>query len=121
MAPEHARGAIIDIRSDLYSVGAIMYEALAGRPPFAGDNYNALLFAIQQGTPSPLGELRSDVEPELVDVVMQAMATDANLRFQSAEEMAQALAPWLPETHSSAPPESSASVYAPTIMPPSRS
>jgi hypothetical protein len=47
------------------------------------------------------------------------MATDANLRFQNAEEMAQALAPWLPQSHSSAPPESSAAVYAPTIMPPS--
>jgi CheY-like chemotaxis protein len=119
MAPEHARGAAIDIRSDLYSVGAIMYEALAGRAPFAGDNYNALLFAIQQGTPPPLEELRSDLDPELIRVVTHAMATDANLRFQNAEEMAQALAPWLPQSHSSAPPESSAAVYAPTIMPPS--
>ncbi len=120
MAPEHARGATIDIRSDLYSVGAIMYEALAGHAPFAGDNYNALLFAIQQGTPTPLDELHSDVEPELVSVVMRAMATDANQRFQTAEEMAQALAPWLPESSASTPPESSAAVYAPTIMPPSR-
>jgi len=120
MAPEHARGATIDIRSDLYSVGAIMYEALAGRAPFAGDNYNALLFAIQQGTPTPLDDLRPDVDPELVSVVTRAMATDANLRFQTAEEMAQALAPWLAETQSSTPPESSAAVYAPTIMPPSR-
>jgi hypothetical protein len=82
---------------------------------------DALLFAIQQGTPTPLAELRSDLEPELIRVVMHAMATDANLRFQSAEDMAQALAPWLPEAHSSAPPETSAAVYAPTIMPPSRS
>jgi|GEM_PF-6881075 len=121
MAPEHARGAVIDIRSDLYSVGAIMYEALAGRAPFTGDNYNALLFAIQRGTPTPLDELRSDVDPELIGVVMRAMATDANLRFQTAEDMAQALAPWLPEAHGSTPPESSAAVYAPTMMTPGRS
>jgi CheY-like chemotaxis protein len=116
MAPEHARGATIDIRSDLYSVGAIMYESLAGHAPFAGDNYNALLFAIQQGTPTPLDESRPDVEPELVNVVMRAMATDASLRFQTAEEMADALSPWLTlDACASTPPESSAAVYAPTL------
>jgi serine/threonine-protein kinase len=120
MAPEHARGAPIDIRSDLYSVGAIMYEALAGRAPYSGDNYNALLFAIQQGTPVPLGELRADVEPELIDVVMHAMATDASLRFQTAEEMLEALGPWVSKANGSAPPESSAAVYAPTMVPPSK-
>lgn len=120
MAPEHARGAPIDIRSDLYSVGAIMYEALAGRAPYSGDNYNALLFAIQQGKPVPIGELRTDVEPELVDVVMRAMATEASLRFQTAEEMLEALAPWGTQTTGSAPPESSAAVYAPTMVPPSK-
>jgi serine/threonine-protein kinase len=121
MAPEHARGAAIDIRSDLYSVAAIMYEALAGQAPFAGDNYNALLFAIQQGAPTPLEQSRPDVEPELVKVVMRAMATDAALRFQTAEDMAQALAPWLTvDSSSSTPPESSAAVYAPTMVPSSR-
>jgi CheY-like chemotaxis protein len=121
MAPEHARGAAIDIRSDLYSVAAIMYEALAGHAPFAGDNYNALLFAIQQGAPTPLEQTRPDVEPELAKVVMRAMATDAALRFQTAEDMAQALAPWLTvDSSSSTPPESSAAVYAPTIVPSSR-
>jgi len=117
MAPEHARGAPIDIRSDLYSVAAIMYEALAGHAPFAGDNYNALLFAIQQGTPTPLAELRPDVDLELIGVVMRAMATEASARFQTAEEMAEALAPWASlEASQSTPPESSAAVYAPTIV-----
>jgi len=116
MAPEHARGAAIDPRSDLYSVAAIMYEALAGHAPFTGDNYNALLFAIQQGTPTALPELRSDLEPELVQVIMRAMAPDADHRFQTAEEMAAALAPWLTvDSASSTPPESSAAVYAPTL------
>jgi serine/threonine-protein kinase len=94
-----------------------MYEALTGEAPFGGDNYNALLFAIQQGKPTPLQESRPDVEPELVAVVMRAMAADAELRFQTAEEMAQALKPWLSEACSSAPPESSAAVYAPTMVP----
>lgn len=121
MAPEHARGAAIDVRSDLYSVGAVLYEALTGHAPFTGDNYNALLFAIQQGKPTPLAESRPDLEPELVEVITRAMATDADLRFQTAEDMAQALAPWLTiHSPSSTPPESSAAVYAPTVVPSSR-
>ena len=116
MAPEHARGAAIDIRSDLYSVAAIMYELLAGYAPFVGDNYNALLFAIQQGKPTPLDEARPDVDPALIQVVMRAMAADANLRFQTAEDMAEALTPWLHlDASSSTPPASSAAVYAPTM------
>ena len=118
MAPEHARGASIDLRSDLYSVGALMYEGLTGRAPFVGDSYNALLFAIQQGAPPPLAELRPDLEPKLVEVIERAMRTDASERFQSAEDMAEALAPWL--SLSSTPPASSAAAFAPTMGPRSR-
>jgi serine/threonine-protein kinase len=118
MAPEHARGAAIDRRSDLYAVGAILYEALAGRPPFVGDNYNALLFAIQQGTPTPLATLRPDLDPALIQVIQRAMATDPDARFQSAEEMAEALGPWLTlEAPSSTPPDSAAVAFAPTMVP----
>lgn len=122
MAPEHARGASIDLRSDLYSVGAIMYEALTGLAPFAGDNYNALLFAIQRGSPRPLRELRPELDPALVGVVERAMATEAELRFQTAQEMASALQPWLNlDAAAHAPPESSAPAFAPTLAPSSGS
>jgi serine/threonine-protein kinase len=121
MAPEHARGATIDRRSDLYAVGVILYEALAGAAPFTGDNYNALLFAIQQGTPTPLATLRPDLDPELIQVISHAMATDPDERFQSAEEMAEALKPWLTlEAPASAPPESAAAAFAPTMVPASK-
>jgi serine/threonine-protein kinase len=118
MAPEQARGGSIDRRSDLYAVGTIMYEALAGAAPYTGDNYNALLFAIQQGKPVPLSDLRPDLDPDLIAVIAQAMATEADARFQSAEEMADALGPWLTlDAPASAPPESAAAVYAPTMVP----
>jgi CheY-like chemotaxis protein len=121
MAPEHARGAPIDRRSDLYGVGAVMYEALAGVPPFAGDNYNALLFAIQQGQPTPLATLRPDLDPDLIRVISRAMAIDPNARFASAEEMADALGPWLTlDAPASAPAESAAVAFAPTIVPVSK-
>jgi len=121
MAPEHARGAVIDTRSDLYSVGALMYEALAGQAPFGGDNYNALLFAIQQGTPAALGGLRPDVDPELLAVIARAMRTEPSERFQTAEEMSEALAPWLNlDAASTSPPASSPAAFAPTVVPWSR-
>ncbi len=121
MAPEHARGAPIDKRSDLYSIGALMYEGLAGRAPFTGDNYNALLFAIQQNAPTPLGELRPELPPDLVRVIERAIHREADERFQSAEEMTEALLPWLGESSAgSTPPASSAAAFAPTIVPRSR-
>jgi CheY-like chemotaxis protein len=118
MAPEQARGAVLDGRSDLYAVGAIMYEALAGVAPYTGDNYNALLFAILQGRPAPLAERRPDVDPELIAVISRAMATDPDARFQTAEEMADALGPWQGfQVSGSAPPESDAAAFAPTVVP----
>jgi CheY-like chemotaxis protein len=121
MAPEHARGGAIDTRSDLYSVGALMYEALTGQAPYTGDNYNALLFAIQQGTPAPLAGVRPDLDPELVSVVVRAMRTEPSERFQTAEEMIDALAPWLKlDSGSNTPPASSPAAFAPTVVPYSR-
>lgn len=117
MAPEQARGAPIDSRSDLYSVAAIMYEALTGHAPYSGDNYNALLFAIQRGEPEPLVDVRPDLDPELIEVIKKGMATDANARFRTAEEMAEALLPWQSLEASSTPPESSAVAFAPTVVP----
>ncbi len=118
MAPEHARGAAVDPRSDLYSVAAILYETLTGKAPFTGDNYNALLFAIQQGKPEPLGELRPDVPPELVAVIEQGMKPVADERYACAEEMVEALRPWLHvDVTAATPPGSSAVAFAPTMGP----
>jgi CheY-like chemotaxis protein len=94
MAPEYARGRTIDARSDLYTLGCVMYEALTGREPFTGANYNALLFAIQEGNATPLCEIRSDVPSDFVDVVEKAMAKEPDARFQTAREMEAALERW---------------------------
>jgi serine/threonine-protein kinase len=121
MAPEQARGGPADRRCDLYAIGTVMYEALAGRAPYAGDNYNALLYAIQQGQPVRLTDLRPDLDSDLIAVVSRAMATDPDERFQTAEEMAAALGPWLTLTApASTPPESAAAAFAPTVVPASK-
>ena len=103
MAPEQARGAVVDHRADLYAVGATMYQALAGRLPHDAPSFPAMLFAIVEQTPEPLGRLRPDLPPSLVAVVERAMAKDPNARFRSAEEMRASLAPFVPAGSASAP------------------
>src|SRR2546423_1779959 len=91
LAPERLTGSPATPRSDLYSLGVVMYEALAGTRPFAGDTPIAMAHAIDGGAHKPLGEHRPDVDPVLVAAVERAMAREPELRFGSAEEMATAL------------------------------
>lgn len=117
MAPEQARGGAVDVRSDLYSVGCVLYEALTGRAPFQADNYNALLFAIHATEPAPLGGQRSKIDPGLAEVVTKAMAKEPNARFQTADDMIRALKPWATATPSEAVKlhSSPAIAFAPTV------
>lgn len=95
MSPEQARGRAVDVRTDVYAVGAILYEMLTGRLPFAAQNVHALLFAILEETPTPIRSLRPEVVPGLVSVVEQAMAKDLQARFQTAEQFRVALEPYV--------------------------
>ncbi len=118
MAPEQARGANVDHRSDLYGVGCMMYEALAGSPAFAAENYNALLFVIQNSVPVPLEVLRPDLDAALVAVITRAMAKNPSERFQTADAMESALAPWVvPASMRNAPPSQLLPplAFAPTV------
>lgn len=120
MAPEHARGLPIDIRADIYAVGCILYEALSGEAPFKAANYNALLLSIVASKPTPLGELRPELDPELLAVVAKAMAPAPSERFQTAAEMAQALQSWVSvDVHAlRSAPDSSGVAFAPTLVKP---
>jgi len=93
MSPEQARGRHVDARTDIFAVGVCMYQALSGRLPFAGNSFNALLFAIAEEPPPPLATLRPNLDPRLTAIVERAMAKDPNARFASADEMRAALAP----------------------------
>jgi serine/threonine-protein kinase len=92
IAPERLAGHPATRASDLYSVGVVLFEALAGQPPFAADTPLALVESIARGDPVPLGQLRVDLAPAVVAVVEQAMAKEPELRFPSATTMAAALA-----------------------------
>jgi serine/threonine-protein kinase len=93
LAPERLEGGAASPRSDLYSLGVVLYEALAGTKPFTGDPPLAVAHAIQQGTHAPLGEVRPDLDPRLVDAVERSMAREPGERFPSAAAMAAALEP----------------------------
>ncbi len=87
LSPEQARGERVDARSDLYSVGCLLYELLTGRPPFTGDSPVAIAYQHVRENPIP----PSRVDPELPGwadpIVLRAMAKDPADRYQSAAEM----------------------------------
>ncbi len=96
MAPEQARGLKqVDWRTDLYSVGTVLFECVTGRVPFTGDNFNDLMFKIVLAPrPSPL-EFCPDLEPTLAAIISKAIAADPEQRFASAEDFRARLVEWL--------------------------
>lgn len=87
LSPERLAGAPACVADDLYAVGVVGYEALAGHRPFPQENMAALAGAILHGRPPQLVGLRPDVEPSLIMLIERAMAHDPRQRFVSAEEM----------------------------------
>ncbi|MEA2551172.1 MAG: eukaryotic-like serine/threonine-protein kinase, partial [Actinomycetota bacterium] len=84
ISPEQAKGLPVDARSDLYSLGAVLYERLAGRPPFVGDSSVAVAYKQVNETPQPPSVHNPDVPPSLDAVVMRALAKNPANRYQDA-------------------------------------
>ena len=82
MAPEQVRaGKHADHRIDIYSLGVVFYEMLAGRPPFVGEHFSGLMLDIMQRDPPPLVSLRTDVPRRLAGVIHRALARELDRRY----------------------------------------
>src|SRR5262249_27770414 len=87
LSPEQARGAPVDPRSDLYSLGIVLYEMLTGSVPFTGDAAVEIAMKHLSAIPDPPSKLRPEVSHDLDAIVMRALAKDPDQRYASAEEM----------------------------------
>jgi eukaryotic-like serine/threonine-protein kinase len=87
LSPEQARGTAVDQRSDLYSIGIVLYEMLTGQVPFTGDSPVEIAMKHLSDTPRPPSLLRPEIPPDLDMVVLRALAKSPEDRFQTAEEM----------------------------------
>ena len=85
-SPEQAKGETVDARTDLYSTGVLLYEMLAGRPPFKGDTAVSVAYQHVSEAVIPPSQLNPEISAELDAVVLRALAKDRNERFQTAEE-----------------------------------
>ena len=87
MSPEQLKGAAVDHRTDLFSVGVVLYELITGKNPFTADNEAAVQNSILFDTPEPLARFKSGIPEGLQEVVDRALEKDAHVRYQSAADM----------------------------------
>ncbi len=91
MSPEQAEGLPVDQRTDIFSLGVMLYEMASGQRPFAGDTVFSLISSILKDTPAPLSVVKRDVPPALERIVTKALAKDPAQRYQSARELGEDL------------------------------
>ena len=87
ISPEQARGVAVDERSDIYSLGIVMYEMLSGQLPFDNEDEMKIPLMHLSTIPKPLAEYDPDIPEEMIRITMKAMEPDRNARYQTADEL----------------------------------
>jgi len=88
MPPEAIQGGEVDARSDLFSLGAVLYEMVAGKVPFRGEHEASMMYSILNEDPIPLVETLPDISPDLIHIINRSLEKDPADRYQSAADMA---------------------------------
>lgn len=104
LSPEQVQGRDLDGRADIYSLGLVLYECLAGNAPFKGENEQQVAIARLQRDPTPLGGIRHDVPSTVIDVIHKMLRRKPENRYQTAEEVVAALGEAMRTVHDAITP-----------------
>jgi serine/threonine protein kinase/Tol biopolymer transport system component len=117
MSPEQAQGKTVDSRSDIFALGAIVYEMLMGHRAFPGDSLAAVMAAILMTEPPPVSSVRDDVPPELDRLIVRCLRKDVERRLQHAGDLKIALQEFAAEAGPAPPSLSTSGVSRPAFAP----